>query len=78
MKKLVIEIEFRDKREVILSLEKILSQIKYNTANEGREVKDSYITDWSIQHHVNEEFDYSIQMINGIECMVIPSKMNRK
>jgi len=77
IKKLTVEIEFQDIREVIKSLEKILQKIKYRTSNEGRELTGSCLTEWSIQNFTNNEFDHKIEFINGNKCMIIPSKMNR-
>ena len=73
-KTLTLSIEFDDKQEAIRCIEKIVKHIQLSRTNYGRELFNGCLYQWGISH--NELEKYRVELIDGKECIVIPSKMN--
>jgi len=73
-KVLNISIEYDDRKQVIEAVRKVMNSFKLSTTNFSRETKNGCVTQWSISS--DETVDYRVETINGVQCIVIPSKMN--
>jgi hypothetical protein len=75
VKHLVIEMEFRNIRDFEIAMEQIKRQVRIGI-QESKEVRDYLRFEYGLCYL--KEFDCRIENINGVDCYVIPSKMNKK
>ena len=73
-KMLQISLEYEDPREAVKQLEKVINNLKKPRINYGRESEGKCVLQWEISHV--DFVEHRIELIDGRQCIVIPSKMN--
>ena len=75
-KMLNLSIQFHTKEEAINQLNDVIRQLRLARTNYERKLKNGCVLEWGISQ-MEEPIEYRVELINGKQCFVIPSKMNQ-
>lgn len=70
-----LSIEFDSKKDLVQCIKELITELNKNQTNYGRQMQNGCIVQWGITHL--EDIDLRIEKINGVKCIVLPSKMNK-
>ena len=73
-KTLELSIEYDDKNEAIKCIQRVIKDLRLSQTNYGRQLLNGCFINWGVT--LNELPSYRVEMINGKQCIVVPSKMN--
>lgn len=74
-KLLTLVVEYTDPHEVKNVLSRVSLAMNAGVSSTDRVITDEVSYEWSVDYL--EYTDYREELINGVWCMVIPSKMNK-
>lgn len=76
-KMLNISVQYNDTAEAIKQVEKVLRKLRLSQINYGRNLTNGCALEWGVTS-MEEPQSYRVEIHNGKQCIVLPSKMNEK
>jgi hypothetical protein len=71
-----LSVEFESQTDLIKCLEDIVKDLNKNQSNYSRKIINNCLIQWGVTH--TEEVDLRVENINGVRCIILPSKINVK